>query len=370
MGIKKRIYQIDLFRFIAAVGVMFYHYTALYRIQQPDGSYLRPFPQVAEFTKFGYLGVDLFFIISGFVIILTVQKSSLIHFIKSRITRLYPAYWFCLSLTFLVILIWGGMKYHVTFKQFLINSTMLNGFTKVPYVDGVYWSLYVELKFYFLMAIFLLINTIKKISINYFIIFWLILSIAFPFLEDVSSPVVRILKSGFILDYSPLFIAGILYFKIYKEGFKLIYLPALLICLALSIYHGINKMQDVEALYGLSYSPYSIALLLLFFNVLMFLVSNQKLQAINSPKLLRLGVMTYPLYLIHQKIGYIIFMHFMNENNRGIVIIATMILMLTSAYLINVFIEIPLSRRVSAGLDSIHRWLGQLRSKTQFAKKH
>lgn len=370
MGSKKRIYQIDLFRFIAAVGVMFYHYTSLYRIQQPDGSYLRPFPGVAEITKFGYLGVDLFFIISGFVIILTVQRSSFIHFIKSRITRLYPAYWFCLTLTFLVITIWGGIKYNATFKQFLINGTMLNGFTKVPYVDGVYWSLYVELKFYLLVALFLLINTVKKINLNYFIIFWFMLSLAFPFLEHLSSPVIRILKSAFILDYSPLFIAGILYFKTYKEGFKLIYLPALIVCLALSIYHGINKMQDVEALYDLSYSPYSIALFLLSFNVLMFLVSNQKLQAINSPKLLRLGVMTYPLYLIHQKIGYIIFMHFMNENNRGIVIMATMVLMLTSAYLINVFIEIPFSQRVASGLDSIHCWLGKLRSKTLFAKKH
>lgn len=351
---KKRIYQIDLFRFIAALGVMFYHYTSLYRIKPPGGSYFRPFPEISEITKFGYLGVDLFFIISGFVIILSIQKASFIRFMKSRITRLYPAYWFCLTLTFLVILIWGGVHYQATILQYLVNGTMLQGFTRFPNVDGVYWSLYVELKFYLLVALFLLIRKVKVINLNYFILFWLALTVIFPFVADSHSTILRVLKSAFILDYSPLFIAGIIYFKIYKDRLRVKYVAGLLICLSLAIHYGLEKMVVVSSLYEISYSPYSIAGLLLLFNVLMLLASTGKLQKFNSPRFMRLGVLTYPLYLIHQKIGFIIFMHFMNPYNRGILVILTMIIMLAAAYFINVFIEIPLSRRVSAFLDKAH----------------
>jgi peptidoglycan/LPS O-acetylase OafA/YrhL len=86
---KKRIYQIDLFRFLAAIAVVLFHY--MFRGYVQDDMLIN-FNTIGSFFKYGYLGVNLFFIISGFVISLSIKHNSLIKFIISRFTRLYPIY--------------------------------------------------------------------------------------------------------------------------------------------------------------------------------------------------------------------------------------------------------------------------------------
>jgi len=54
---------------------------------------------------------------------------------------------------------------------------MFQNYVGVESIDGVYWSLFVEMKFYILIALFLLANKIKRISLNAFIYGWLCLSI-------------------------------------------------------------------------------------------------------------------------------------------------------------------------------------------------
>jgi peptidoglycan/LPS O-acetylase OafA/YrhL len=174
MSESKRIYQIDLFRFIAASAVVLYHY--LYRGYAAGNMSLLGFDGVGEYFKYGYLGVDLFFIISGFVIAFSIKHLSLRKFCYSRFKRLYPMYWICLLLTFIVSYFWGAPRYHVTFTQLLANLTMVQKLWGQGDVDGAYWSLYVELKFYLIIALFLILNRFKKISLDYLVYFWLLLS--------------------------------------------------------------------------------------------------------------------------------------------------------------------------------------------------
>ena len=51
------------------------------------------FPAIANVTKYGYLGVNLFLLISGFVILVSSDGKSPRQFVISRIVRLYPTYW-------------------------------------------------------------------------------------------------------------------------------------------------------------------------------------------------------------------------------------------------------------------------------------
>ena len=88
--LKERYYEIDLLRFLAAVGVMLFHYT--FRGYAADDLSPLEFPLLAEVFKYGSLGVDLFFIISGFVILLTAYNRDAVSFTISRIIRIYPAY--------------------------------------------------------------------------------------------------------------------------------------------------------------------------------------------------------------------------------------------------------------------------------------
>ena len=122
---SRRLYQIDLFRFIAALMVVLFHYT--FRGFIASSSILE-FPLLGFLFKYGYLGVDLFFIISGFVIYMSIEKSNVYGFVKSRIARLYPAYWFCDSLSLSVIYLYGGKVFNVSLSHYLVNLRMLNGF--------------------------------------------------------------------------------------------------------------------------------------------------------------------------------------------------------------------------------------------------
>ena len=72
MTSKHRLYEIDLFRFFAAIAVVFYHYG--FRGWMADDLSRVAAPGLAPLVQYGYLGVDLFFIISGFVILLTAGR--------------------------------------------------------------------------------------------------------------------------------------------------------------------------------------------------------------------------------------------------------------------------------------------------------
>jgi len=99
---------------------------------------------------FGYLGVELFFLLSGFVLTLPSRHKSIYQFIWARCVRLYPAYWVALSLTLVAILLNGERPSALTVAA---NATMLPAFLGIPYIDGVYWSLTEEIIFYLLVGI-------------------------------------------------------------------------------------------------------------------------------------------------------------------------------------------------------------------------
>ena len=93
-----RIPELDSLRGIAALCVMYYHYTHFFRFKLNYS-----FNEAFDF-KYGHHGVELFFIISGFVIFMSLERvSSVKEFIYKRFIRLFPTYWACLSLTLLVV---------------------------------------------------------------------------------------------------------------------------------------------------------------------------------------------------------------------------------------------------------------------------
>ena len=83
----KRIDYLDAIRGIAVWLVVLYHAYARYE-HFPYGFEYASFPLL----KYGYLGVELFFLISGFVILMTLERSrSFINFLYKRWLRLFPA---------------------------------------------------------------------------------------------------------------------------------------------------------------------------------------------------------------------------------------------------------------------------------------
>lgn len=333
---KNRIYQVDLFRFIAAVAVVLFHY--LFRGYSEGNMSKLHFNEIGDFFKYGYLGVDFFYIISGFVISLSIKNRSITNFWVSRISRLYPMYWLAVLLTFIVIILFGAPHFYADFKQFFLNLSMFQNYIGVENIDGSYWSLFIEMKFYiFIISFYLILNKLREIKLDYLIYVWLFLTIVYMFFSDLY--ILQIVNYFFILSWSSYFIAGIIFYQIYESKLNLKYLVLLLISLSISLFHAVSKIENFELFFTTKLSPFIVSSLIVVFYLLMFLVSCGKLKSINSSKLTKLGLLTYPLYLIHQNIGFIIFNNLFNYVNKYALVLLTIIFMIFLSYILNNFYE-------------------------------
>ena len=151
MNIKYRVLELDSLRGIAALMVLFFHLTVL----SPEGNF--------KFS-IGCTAVDLFFLISGFVIFNSIKKSNL-EFIINRISRLYPTYWISVTFTFILFCIYETKKrnwiIHIDFKKYIANMTMCQKYFYINNIDESYWTLIVELTFYLSISIFIYFKTYK-----------------------------------------------------------------------------------------------------------------------------------------------------------------------------------------------------------------
>ncbi len=147
-GAHDRLDNIEALRALAVVAVVLFHYTARYSLPYSHFNY-----PVWNAT-YGYLGVELFFIISGYCIYMTATHCpGVARFWARRISRLQLAYMAAILMTFIVVSRYGLPRREVDGLTALANMVWLNGIGLVRHVDGVYWSLIVELKLYLLFGL-------------------------------------------------------------------------------------------------------------------------------------------------------------------------------------------------------------------------
>lgn len=320
-----------------------------------------------SFSKYGYLGVDLFFIISGFVILMTARNSNLIDFGISRVSRLYPAYWVGIILTSVTILYFGGERFQITPFQVMANLTMLNGFFEIPYVDGVYWSLLVELKFYIIIAFVLLFNKIKHIkTVSYILMGIAILQLILPFGE---SPLpLKLLYYFTFPRWSSYFIAGMFFFLIKSEKKTGYYMIPVAICYLISLKYAFLKADAYNDAYNGIFSYLTVAVLISIFYVFMFLISIDRLSFLNKKLFLSLGMLTYPLYLIHQNIGFIALNSLHPFFNKWVLLFLLISAMLIISFLISRYIEKPMGSYIRQSLKK-NTTLITLKSRSNLTKQ-
>ena len=136
--------ELDILIIIAAISVVLFHYT--FRGYAADNMSTLHFPVLGSIFKYGYLGTYSFLILSGYKILLSAKNRSVLAFILSRTSRLYPSFWIAVCLTTFATLILGGNRYHIEPLQFIINLTMLSGYVGIESVDSAYWFMFVVLR--------------------------------------------------------------------------------------------------------------------------------------------------------------------------------------------------------------------------------
>ena len=274
---KKRFHELDALRGIAALAVVLFHFTGYVTHHHHFGDF--PF-----YFRLGERGVSLFFMVSGFVIYYTLERSkTLADFAFSRFSRLYPTYWMSLGL-------WAAVTVAVLHRQFWItgfavNATMLQKFIGVGDLDIVYWTLAVELVFYMWMAALFAMGQLKHIVP--FCAVWLAASAAWAIVRN-NYDISELINTYFILQHVPYFIAGIMFRRIHTQGWKIQHVAVISGAVACN---GLIK--------GMPELIVSVALFSVF---ALAICGNLRLLA--HPVLLWLGAISYPLYVTHRNIGY------------------------------------------------------------------
>lgn len=294
---RARLGALDALRFFAAMAVLIYHFTV--RNSQAWG---RPpaevFPNVGEWLMYGALGPELFLVISGFVILMTAWDRSVANVAASRIARLFPAYWSGVLLTGALLLwIWPGGK-NVTPGEVAVNLTMLQSLFDVGNVDGVYWTLWAELRFYALIVVFVAIGITRR-RVLAFATLWPALALV----ADAAGP--GWLRTLLVAEYAPLFAAGMLLFLIRREGHCA---PAwwLVAANTAAAIWLVVPDQLVKQARNTDHAPSALVLGLLVVAciALVIVVTLTPVSRLDWRWLTTLGALTYPLYLVHEHWGW------------------------------------------------------------------
>jgi peptidoglycan/LPS O-acetylase OafA/YrhL len=338
---NERVKALDSFRFIAVLLVIFIHFGYSYPEFYPFKSQLR-----SNFIfSNGYLGVHLFFMISGFVIFMTLEKCrSFWDFMLKRIVRLFPTLLFCCLLTYFFFLMFDSGRHFLRFHNALVDFVPSLTFTdlwiwnrvfhkQVEYIDGVYWTLSYEMKFYFLIAFVYFINK-KHFFRNWLILVSLILIVYEAILTLLPSAEMlqKVILLVFFPNYIVLFTAGMFFFLIFsKRTPDLIYTIMLILLLLFELYVLNNWTASI----------YITVFILMF---IIFVYKEKWLEFLSNPIIIKIGVVSYPLYLIHAHIGVFLMsalFRITGVQNPYFLIGCCTVALIGAAFLIHNFLEKP-----------------------------
>lgn len=339
MSQQNRFQELDALRGIAALMVVLFHYT----MKRPE----------AELGfKLGTTGVDLFFIISGFVIFMSLTKAKTsLDFVINRVSRLYPTYWACVTFTF-VLITFFALKNHeaIPLKQYVGNMTMFQYYLGITDLDGPYWTMIIEMIFYIGIVLLFHFKALKYLNP---IGMTLSLSVVLLTTFFYNSTTQWLLKYIPLLQYVPLFLAGTLFYKSYTLKSKLIENYILLfLCLVCQIvmFNYCGRSRSVI-------SQLQYAMMLIVYFALFVLFVNGKLGFIVSKATLFLGKISFALYLIHQYVSIRLILPLLIDKYHFNFWIASLLItlpiVLILAALITYFIDIPLSKKMKQSLHSL-----------------
>lgn len=298
----ERFPELDWMRGAAALAVVGFHY--FYKGPKEGWMHVTQMPFLADLARYGYLGVHLFFMISGYVILLTAQHATFRGFLASRVSRLAPALWVCVLLTSLIEWLIPAAPFQPEgWGQILANLTLFPGLFGHQAIDGAYWSLAVELTFYFWIGVCVALGQMHRIEL--LIKIWLLLS-----LVNIVRPAYP-LQLYFCVQWAPLFSAGAIFFLARQRGWNTSRRWMMTACAVFAGIYAwreagpITRLSDLATFNQGANHLVVIAIVMVFFALFLWIVHGNNRKPTTGSHLA--GRLTYPLYLIHQNVGYALF---------------------------------------------------------------
>jgi peptidoglycan/LPS O-acetylase OafA/YrhL len=296
---QSRVPALDLLRLIAVGAVILYHFgfwgPASHGLPQVA------IPSLGLIAQYGFLGVPVFFAISGFVIAYSAEGRTPVSFIIARFSRIYPTFIFCMTLTCIVIMLWGSGNFEVKAPQWFANLFIAAPLFGQSYIDTSYWSLVIEVIFYGWVAGFIALGLFPR-KIDAIILVWL----AITFMNEltVGAPVIEKL---FITDDSGFFAVGLLIYQHYRGRRDLSGYGMLALAFGTAAFQSVHKLERLSLHTGATFDPHITATICIVSLGVVFLATRVTWLPLPPMMVLAAGGVTYPLYLLHMQLGYVIF---------------------------------------------------------------
>jgi peptidoglycan/LPS O-acetylase OafA/YrhL len=246
----------------------------------------------------GRFGVSAFFIISGFVIIYSAGNRGAGAFALARLARLAPAMLACATVTMLVLTLWPGTVPAPSILTYLKSASTVGLLAGAPYVDGSYWSITIELRFYLYVALMLLVlrntDSVRAVTVAW-------MAGSFTAMAFYGFTPLRILT---LSPHSGFFIIGLIFYCWFILDDRRFVAWALPPALALAAWQSFIEFKHIAEMQGGHTSMWvgvgAATVSTVLVRLMAFGISAPRLAAAARA----LGAISYPLYLLHQTLGY------------------------------------------------------------------
>ncbi len=311
------------------------------------------YPEIAWLAQEMWAGVSFFFIISGFVIAWSAERRDALAFLTGRAARLYPAFLACMTVTAVAMAVAapaGVEEFRMSLARWAANLPLISKAFGQPFVDGAYWSIVIEVIFYGWVGVFLATGHFHRRQLTLLAI-WL--AVAFANELVLGS---KALQALLITKHAGYFVLGIIAYRIHASERRPSPVEVALCALALALCVLDDRAYALWMTATLGYAaPWSPAFALgKLALMLLVLAVAIRLPPVFSPRLcLAVGGLTYPLYLVHQNLGYVL-MHAIDPlaGRWGALAIATGTVILL-AWLVHRHVEPPGKRLVLGAADAL-----------------
>nr|WSW44080.1 acyltransferase [Streptomyces sp. NBC_01001] len=356
-GAAGRLRALDGLRLLAALMVAGYHYGGRGgEISAAWGASPRQlFPTAAPWLAYGCLGVQIFFVISGFVICLSAEGRSVRAFAASRAARLYPAYW--VALVLVTVAARGAAP-----SDFLVNLTMLQQPLGAERVLGVCWTLWAELRFYVLFALCVVLPGGGRRRALLFCAGWTVAAA----LADAADPAGKgFLAQALMPEYAPFFIGGIGLYLVHRDPRDRLAWAVAVAGWLLGQHYAVAGLWHAPDPRFFSYRSAVVIIAVVtagFAAVALVALGRAGGRAAGGWAaggwagwrwLPPAGALTYPFYLVHEHLGWVLIaaLHRRAGLPPGMVFALTVAAMLALAWAVHRGVERPLGPRLRRALS-------------------
>jgi exopolysaccharide production protein ExoZ len=305
--------EIDILRCLAAVSVALFHYTWM-NGAQTDAFW-------SSFWSWGWVGVEIFFVISGMVIAASLEGTTPQRFVKARFLRLYPTAWICACISLVAIWSTGIAAYEALGIYVYLGLSAWTGSLVLiwsEWLASAYWTLPIEIAFYLLAVSGLVWGFARQVKTLAMILLAVstpyYLALAYAAAAHWTTPLLEPrygLENMALFRHGPYFALGIYLFwrtagRPFSQGDRMLALYAFI----LSAIQIVDRSYHIAPQYARSTDPALLSgLTVAVFASAVALLARSSNRSFSGGlprglKLVRaLGLATYPFYLLHEAVG-------------------------------------------------------------------